>query len=204
MEQKIAELTEKIFKEGVEKGEEQKEEIVKAAQADASKINEDAKKEAEKIISEAQQQADELKRNIESEIKLSSQQAISTLKQKIIDMLLVKGADEKISANLSDAGFIKELLIAIVNNWKTGEGGAMSLEAVLPEKLKGKLDKSLQGSLKEIMKEGVEISFSKNIKGGFQIGPKKGTFKISLTDEDFNEFFKEYLRPKTRSFLFKE
>ena len=78
------------------------------------------------------------------------------------------------------------------------------IEAVLPEKLKKKLEKSLENSLKKTMKGKVTISFSKNVKGGFQIGPKGGTFKISLTDEDFNEFFKEYLRPKTRSFLFKE
>lgn len=204
MEQKIADLTEKIYKEGVEKGEEQKKEIIKAAQLEASKIKEDAEKEAEKVIAEAERQAEEMKRNVESEIKLSSQKAISTLKQKIVDMLLVKGIDESISADLSDPGFLKELMIAIVNNWKTDEDEAMSLEAVLPEKLKEKLDKSLQNSLKKIMKEGVDISFSKGIKGGFQIGPKEGSFKISLTDEDFNEFFKEYLRPKTRSFLFEE
>jgi V/A-type H+-transporting ATPase subunit E len=145
-----------------------------------------------------------MKRNIESEIKLSSRQAVSALKQKIIDVLLVKSVDEKISADLSEPGFIKELLTTIVTNWKTGEGVEMSLEAVLPDKLKGKLDTTLQNSLKKNMNEGVEISFSKNIKGGFQIGSKGGTFKVSLTDEDFSEFFKEYLRPKTRSFLFEE
>ena len=204
MEQKISELTEKIYKEGVEKGEEQKKEILKAAQAGASKIKEDAEKEAAKITAEAQKQAEEMKRNIESEIKLSSQQAVSALKQKIIDILLVKGVEEKISADLSEPGFIKELLTTVVTNWKTGGSDEMSLEAILPDKLKGKLDKSLQNSLKKNMKGGVEISFSKNIKGGFQIGPKGGTFKVSLTDKDFNEFFKEYLRPKTRSFLFEE
>ena len=204
MEQKIAELTEKIYKEGVEKGEEQKKEILKAAQADALKIKEEARKEAEKIIAEAEKQAGEKKRNIESEIKLSSQQAISALKQNIIDILLVKSIDEKVFTDLSDPNFLKELIIVVVSNWKTSGNEAMTLEAVLPEKLKEKLEKSLESSLKKIMKGGVTISFSKNIKGGVQIGPKDGTFKISLTDEDFNEFFKEYLRPKTRSFLFEE
>lgn len=204
MEQKIVELTEKIYKEGVEKGEEQKKSIIEAAKKEAGKIKENAKKDEKKIIADAEAKAEEMKRNAESEIKLSSQQAISALKQQILDVLMVKAVDENISANLSSPDVIKDLLATIVKNWKINENEVPSLEILLPENSRAKLEKKLEDSLRKIMKKGITITFSKNIKGGFQIGPKDGTFKISLTDEDFIEFFKEYLRPKTRTFLFGE
>ena len=204
MEQKIAELTEKIYKEGVEKGEEQKKSIIDGAKAEAAAIKAEASKEAEKIIADAQAKAGEIKKNAESEMKLSSQQAISALKQKIVDIIITKAVDENVSASLSDPKIIQELLTTIVSNWKFGGMEVPSLEVLVPEAKRDQLGAAFESSLKQILAGGLTVSFSKAIKGGFQIGPQDGTFKVSLTDEDFNEFFKEYLRPKTRSFLFEE
>jgi len=204
MEQKIAELTEKLFNEGVQKGEDEKKSIIEAAEKEAVTIKDNAKKEAEKIISEAAAKAEEMKRNAESEIKLSSQQAISALKQKIVNIIMTKTLDEKTSSTLADPDVLKNLISTIVSNWKTGGQEIQTLEALLPEKNRGILEKSLEGSMRDILKEGLTLNFSRNIKSGFQIGPENGTFKISMTDEDFKEFFKDFLRPKTRSFLFEE
>lgn len=204
MEQKIAALTEKIYKEGVEKGEEQKKAIIDSAKSEAVSIIDNARKEAEKIVADAQAQAKEIKRNAESEMKLSSQQAISALKQTIVDTLMAKTVDTSVSSALSDPGIIREMLLAIVKNWQAGGHEVPSLEVLLPAAQKKKLEKSLQDSLKKVIKKGVSLSFSKTLKGGFQISLKDSSFKISLSDEDFVEFFKEYLRPRTRSFLFEE
>ncbi len=204
MEQKIAELTEKIYKEGVEKGNEEKKAIIDAAQSEAASIKTEAQKEADTIVAQAQTKAAEIQKNAESEMKLASQQAISAVKQKITDLILSQIGDEGISATLSDPEVIKELLSTLVKNWSANSQEAPSLEVLLPEALAEKLDKSLKSSLKKILNDGVTVTFSKAIKGGFQIGPKDGTFKISMSDEDFNEFFKDYLRPKTRTFLFDE
>lgn len=204
MEQKITELTEKIYKEGVEKGEKEKKSIIDSAKQEAEKIIANAQKEAGKVIQDAEVKAGEMKKNAESEIKLSSQQAISALKQKIVDLLIVNAVDENVTKAISDPGVVKELLLTVVKNWKFKENEAPSLEILLPEKDRDDLKKSVEASVQKLLKGGVTISFSKAIKEGFRIGPSGSSFKISLTDEDFNEFFKEYLRPKTRSFLFEE
>ncbi len=204
MEQKIAQLTEKIYKEGVEKGEEEKKAIIESAQTEAANIKANAEKEAEKIKADAAALAEEMKKNTASEIKLSSQQALSALKQQIVDLLMVKTVDDPTVAALADPATIKELITTIVKGWKAGENEVPSLAVLLPEENRSALEKSLESSLKKVLKEEVSLSFSKNLKGGFQIAPKDDTFKISLSDEDFIEFFKEYLRPKTRSLLFEE
>ena len=204
MEEKIAVLTEKLYKEGVEKGEEEKKLILNAAREEGAKIRSAANKEAEKILAEAKKQAEELRKNIESEIKLSTTQAISSLKQKISNLLLAKTIDENITSVFSDPGFLTRLIEAIVKNWKFGHGQEHNIRIVLSDTLKSKLEKSLEKSFSDIMKKGVTISFSKNVKGGFNISASGSSYKISLTDNDFIDFFKEYLKPRTRSYLFKE
>ena len=92
MEQKIQELTAKIYQEGVAKGELQAKKIITDAQEKATGIVADAKAQAEKIIADAQKQSAELKRNTEAEIRLSGTQALSAIKQQIIDLVTAKRA----------------------------------------------------------------------------------------------------------------
>lgn len=201
MNQKIAELTDKIYQEGVERGEEEAKKIVSDAEKKAEKIVSDAKKEAERVAEQARTEAEELKRNTESEIKLAGEQALSTIRQQIRDIVTARALEEPVGSLLSNPDLLKELVNLIAQNWKSSEKQP-SLEVILPENKRSELESAFKGGVLDVMKKGVNVSFSRGIKGGFQIAPEGEGFKISLTDEDFNEFFKEYLRPRTRSFLF--
>jgi V/A-type H+-transporting ATPase subunit E len=203
MEQKIQELTEKIYQEGVEKGKSQARKIIADAQEKASGIIADAKSEAEKIIAGANQQAAELKRNTEAEIKLSGTQALSAIKQQILDLVTAKTVNDSMAASLSEPSVIKEFVALVVQNWKMGKE-VPRLEVLLPAQKQQELEKTFQKGGSDLLKKGLSLSFSKSIKAGFRIGPQDGSFKISCTDEDFAEFFKEYLRPRTRTWLFGE
>ncbi len=204
MDQKIAALTEKIYQEGVAKGEEQAREITGKAKAEAERIVAEAKKEAEEIVAGAESQAQEMKRNAESEIKLAGQQAISSIKQQITDLLSHVLVEQNVSAALDNPETVKEFITAILQNWKLGEGQAPAVEVLLPENKREQLEHLLKGGVQKAFKSGVSLEFTRNVKGGFQIGPQDGSYKISLTDQDFSEFFKEFLRPKMRSYLFGE
>ena len=70
MENKIQELTDKIYREGVEKGNEEAQRLIDEAQKKAQKLIADAQKEAEGIIANARKSADELTENTKSELKL--------------------------------------------------------------------------------------------------------------------------------------
>ena len=204
MEQKIQELTDKIYQEGVQKGEEKAHQIISDAEAKAAGIIAEARTEAEKIVADAQKRADELKRNTESELRLSGSQALSAIKQQILNLVTARVIEGGTTAALSDPATIKELVKHIVQNWNAASGEAPRLEVLLPVQKQEELKKSFEKSASDLLKKGVNLTFTKNIKAGFRIGPADGTFRISLTDEDFMEFFKEYLRPKTRQYLFEE
>ncbi|MDR0305605.1 MAG: hypothetical protein LBI42_02085 [Chitinispirillales bacterium] len=204
MEQKIQELTEKIYQEGVEKGNEKAKEIVSDAEKKAVEVVSEAKSQAEKIIADAQKQAAELKRNTESELKSSGSQAVAAIKSQIVNLITSKVIDDASSKALSDPAVLKDFVSQVISNWKMGEDEAPALEVMLPAAKQEELNKSFQSGVNAELKNELKVSFSKNIKSGFSIGPAGGGYKINLTDEDFREFFKEYLRPRTRTYLFGE
>ncbi len=204
MDEKIKEITEKLYQEGVAKGEDRAREIISAAEGQAASITAAARQEADRIIAQAQKQAADLQRNIDADIRLSAGQAMSALKQQIIDALLPAIVDRPVAATLAEPATMKEFIKIVIQNWKAGSGDVPGLEVLLPENKKNELIGHLHGSLQEELGKGIELRFSKKIKAGFQIRPQGSSFKISLTDQDFDAFFKEYLRPKTRTFLFGE
>ena len=70
MDTKIQELTDKIYKEGVEKGNEEAGRIIADANAQKQAILTEAEAEAKRIVAQAEKQAAELKKNTEAELKI--------------------------------------------------------------------------------------------------------------------------------------
>ena len=66
MDTKIQELTDKIYKEGVEKGNEEAGRIIADANAQKQAILTEAEAEAKRIVAQAEKQAAELKKNTEA------------------------------------------------------------------------------------------------------------------------------------------
>ena len=201
MEGKVSQLAETLLKEGVEQGEAEKKKIIDAAKAEAQSIIADAKKEAASIVENGKKEAADLKKSVESELKLSGDQAISALKQQIVNLIITDTVDVPSAEALSDPKVMAEYITTALKNWN---GDATSVELLLPADKKESLEASLTKAVKGVLKGGVTLTFSKSVKGGFQIAPEGSTYKITLTEEDFSNFFKEYLRPRVRNILFGE
>jgi V/A-type H+/Na+-transporting ATPase subunit E len=203
MEQKLQELTEKIYREGVEKGAEQARSIIADAQSKAAAIIADAQAQANTIMIDAEKKAQELRQNTMAEIRLRSTQALASIKQQILNIITAKVIDTTVTSLLSDPVVIKEFVALAIKNWNIGSG-AVPLEVLLPEQKQQELTTAFERAASALLTNGISCSFSKNLKAGFRIGPQNGSYKISCTDEDFAELFKEYLRPRTRAWLFGE
>jgi V/A-type H+/Na+-transporting ATPase subunit E len=201
MEQKIQELTEKIYHEGVQKGQEKVDAMLREAREQADRLIADARAEAEKTLADARKQAEEARRVADTEIKLAGNRAVSTIKQQIASLVMARLVDDSTTAALSDPNRIVEIILELVKNWRV-DGESRSMEVILPESRQEELMKSLEKGASDLLKKGLDVRFSASVKGGFRIGPSGSQYKISFTDDDFKEFFKEYLKPRTRTFLF--
>jgi V/A-type H+-transporting ATPase subunit E len=204
MNDKLQELTQKIYNEGLEKGKNEAAEIVNQAKAEAETLVRDAKKQADKILDDAKKESDELKKNTNSELVLSSKQATNALKQQLTDLVVSKSVTDALAGAFDDKAFIQNLMLAMVENWDKIDSSGGDISMVLPEKEKGRLDDFLKGKLANRIKAGLDVDFEEGIKSGFKIGSKEGQFKISFTENDFQQFFEQYLRPRTKKMLYEE
>ena len=200
MHNKLQELTDKLYNEGLSKGKQEGEVILAKAKVQAEEIIAKAKAEAEAIKAAAGKEAEDLKTKVQSDLKMAASQSIAATKKDIETLVVTKMTAGETAAALTSAEFVKEVILAVAKNFNTEE--PVDLEVVLPEKLKKDLEPFVAGELAKVLKGNVEATFSKKVAGGFTIGPKDGGYFISFTDETFNALISEYLRPATKKILF--
>ena len=196
MENRLQELTRKIYNEGIEKANQEAASIIESARAEADELLQQSKKEAAEIVKQAQQSTGEMQRNAQSEIRMSSQQAISAIRQQIATLITAKVADEPVKQALADKSFMGSLIMKALENYKN------SAALVLPASDEKVLGSYFDSRMNDILKAGVDVSFDENLNGGFKIGPKDKSYFISFTDEDFKGFFRSFMRPRTINLLF--
>ena len=156
MQNKLQELTDKLYNEGLSKGKKEAEDLKAAAVKESDRIIADARKEAEKIVADARK----------------------------------------------DPELIRSLLTTVVGAFNAADAAPAGLEAVLPASMQESLQAWFGKNATEAMNKGIDVTFSKQIQGGFRIGPKDGGYMISFAEGDFENILTEYLRPTARKLLF--
>ncbi len=202
MQTKLQELTEKIYQEGVTKAREDADKLLATTQAEADKMLADARKEAANIVKEAEKQAADLKQNSMNELQLSARQLISDTKQKVVNLIEAQVVEPNVKATLSDVEFNKDIIKTLVANWNPKEDQAVDISVLLPKAKQKEFEAFYKSKTAEAFGKGVEVSYSDKIKGGFKIGPKEGGYLISFSDDDFDNLFRNYLRPRLINMLF--
>lgn len=196
MNTKLQELTDKIYLEGVEKGNVEAKSIVAKANKDAADIVAKAEAEAEKMISAAQAKADELSKNTQSELKLFAQQSVNALKTEITNLIAGTIVTSSVKAATADKTFMQQTILSIVKEW------AKSQDVSIEAKDAKALTDYFAANAKDVLNKGVTISEANNVKAEFSIVPEKEGYKITFGDEEFIAYFKEFLRPKLVEMLF--
>ena len=200
MQNKLQELTDKLYNEGLSKGKQEGEELLAKAKVQAEEMIAKAQAEAAQIVAAAQKQAEEIRSKVASDIRMASNQSLAATKKDIESLVVGKMTEEPTKKALASADFVKELIKAVAEKFSTD--GPVDLALILPENLQKELEPFVANELAKVLKGGVEASFSKKVAGGFNIGPKDGGYFISFTDETFNALISEYLRPATKKILF--
>ena len=197
---KLQELTQKLYNEGLSKGKEEGEALLAQARTQAAEIEKQAKEEAKAILEKARKEAEDYKIKMEGDVKMASTQALQATRESLEKLIVAQAVDAPVKELLSGEDFLKEIITAVAQRFSTQESTDLAL--ILPEKLQKNLEPFVKGQLAKAIGKEVEATFSKKIAGGFQIGPKDGSYFISLTDESFRELIGEYLRPATKKVLF--
>lgn len=197
---KLQELTDKLYNDGLSKGREEGARILEEARKQAEEIVADARKQADGIVSEARRQADDYSQKVTSDLKMAASQSLQATRKDIENLIIGSFAGEEVKKSLTSAEFVKQVITSVAQKFSSEESCDLSL--VLPASLQDQLEPFVKGELAALLGKGIDATFSKKISGGFSIGPKDGGYFISMTDETFNELITEYLRPVTKKLLF--
>jgi V/A-type H+-transporting ATPase subunit E len=196
MDTKIQELTEKIYKEGVEKGNEEAGRIIADANAKKEVILNDANAEAKRIIAAAEKQAVELKKNTEAEIKLFGSQSVEALKSEVTNLITGSIASTNVKAVVADKEFMQRMILEMAKIW--AKDGAITIESADAESL----TQYFESNAKALLDSGVKIEKVNGKPASFSILPADGSYKVNFGEEEFIAFFKEFLRPRLIDMLF--
>ena len=196
MNNKLQELTEKIYLEGVEKGKVEAAQLIADAEHEAKAIIAKAQAEADKIKADAVKNASELDKNTKSELKLFAEQSVNAIKTEITNLLSDKIASDAVKAATSDKVFMQKTITALVEQW--AKEGNVTIEA---KDAKALTDYFIANA-KELLNKGVSINEVKGLKTDFAIAPAQGGYKITFGNDEFIAYFKEFLRPKLVELLF--
>lgn len=202
MSTKLQELTDKLYQEGLSRGKEEGERLLAEARENAAKIVEDARNEAAKILEKAGKDSEDLKKKVDSDLKMAASQCLQATKKDIENIIVRTVATDKVDAALKDSAFLKEIIRTVAGKFSAQE--ACDLEVILPDSLKNELEPWVSGELAKAAGKEIKAEFSKKVAGGFTIGPKDGGYFVDLTDESFDKLIAEYIRPVTRKLLFGE
>lgn len=196
MENKIQELTDKLYQEGVEKGNEEAQRLINNAQEETKKIIDSAKKEAESIIAAAQKKSNGLAENTKSELKLFAGQSVNALKSEIASLLTNEIVTKSVKNFTGDKSFLNNFIVSLASKWSENEPLVISTPDA--ESLKAYFAKEA----KDLLDKGVKIEQVNGLKTLFSVSPADGSYKVNFGEEEFENYFTAFLRPQLVEMLF--
>ena len=91
---------------------------------------------------------------------------------------------------------MQQLILELVQNWSKNDTLTVGVEN--PEALKSFIASQAKG----LLDKGLKIESVNGIKTGFILSPEDGSYKIKFGEEEFVNYFKEFLRPQIQQLLF--
>ena len=196
MDSQIQALTEKVYQEGVLKGEQEAAKILADANAQAEQVERDARTRAEQIIAEAQRSASELKSNTERELKLNASKLIEATKASIVDVLAGRIAGDSVQALTANPELLQRVVLEIAKGFDLKHG--VEITSSQAEELKAYFAQNA----KALLEEGLTIKQVAGKATQYTIRPQNGSFKVEIGEQEFVELFKRILRPQLAQELF--
>ena len=189
-------MTDKIYREGVEKGNEEARRLIANAQ-------EEARRSLRMLVKKRNQLSLPLVNLLmnwqiitKSELKLFSGQAVNALKSEIATMVTDKLITASVKDFAQDKDYLNAFIVALASKWSVDEPIVISTADA--ESLK----KYFAAHAKALLDKGVKIEQVNGIKTLFTVSPADGSYKVNFGEEEFMNYFKAFLRPQLVEMLF--
>ncbi|MDR0560843.1 MAG: hypothetical protein LBG92_11905 [Prevotellaceae bacterium] len=199
---KLKELTDKLYSEGLQKGKQEAEELLEKAKIEAGRIVAEAKNMAAEIEHAAKKRSEEMKANADAEIKLAGRQVVSEVKQTLENLIITAAVSNDIKNAFNDIAFVQSLIKSAVEKFDLKNSETPDLFVIIPQEKQKEFSEYICGKVSQGLASPLEIKIDGDLKSGFKIGSKSDGYYISFTDGEFENLFKASLRSKVSELLF--
>lgn len=210
----VQELIDKLKNQGVNEGQKQAEQILKEAHNKASRILTQAQEEADKLLFETRHTLEVERKSSQEAIKTAFRDTEIALRSKVREAFSAH-LKRLVSLQLEDKNFIKELVLAIASVKTPEIAQASQLEVLLPSKIfetdekgthlskdgKKRMRHLVLGITDGMLREGIELKSSTDVKGGIKVRLTGKDIELDLTDEAFTDLLLKYLLPRYREIV---
>ncbi len=196
MNNKIQELTDIIYNEGVAKGQAQADQIIAQANDQAAKIVADAQKKADSLLAAARKEAADNAENVQKELRLHAAQAVEALKSEIATVVTDKIVQDSVKGFTADQKSFNEFMLRIAQEW--GKNQQIEIKAQDADAL----TRYFTANAKALLDKGVKITQVNGQPAEFSIQPADGSYKVNFGTDEFMNWFKSMLRPQLAQTLF--
>lgn len=199
MSDKLRQLTDKIYAEGIEKAEAESSRLLEKAKAEAEQIRESAKADAERLRRNAQRDAEATRQQVGAEVALTARKAIGRLKADLKRLVAENALNEPLRKGLSDPATLREVLVALASAMQKDANGHWTV-VLAPEQRK-KVEEHLEAGKAEVLRQGFSLTDAEGQAYGFRLRPEGEHYTLAFDDQAFAEFLSPYLRLETRQLL---
>ena len=192
---------------------------VQSARDEADRLLSEARAEASRILAEARVEAGAMKKNAQEEIETERTAAIAALRVAARDTGLqlrtaVFSAFEEHVRRLvtdvtSDGAVLRDLIMVLAGRAASevirGKDAEILIPADLSEAASAQLESFLRDSAAalsgQVLRQGIELISSGDVKGGARVRLKDEDLEIDLSDEALSEMMLGLLLPRYRAIL---
>ena len=198
MDNKIQELAEKIYKDGVAKADAEAGQIVANAERSSKAVEEKAEEKAKAIIANATAEAEQIRKQSVTEVKNMVNGAEESLLLKITDLVNSKAVKAAIDEIFAKPESLYQVVLEMAKQTLNDNSKGVEITTSDAEALEG----YIRSKAKEVLDNGVTIKEVAGKAANFDISPEGADYKINVSKEAFTKYFTEFMRPRMREILF--
>lgn len=194
-------LIEKVNYEGIEKANEAAQTIIAEAKQQADELMNETKQRIANMEAQSANEVNRIRENLNSELKAVVQQTMNTIKDELAAVITNKIVSVGINEALSDTTFLQKMIFTVLQKWQPTDSN-LQFAVLLNKADESQFQVFFEQRIKKELAMQVEIIVENKIKSGFKISLKNENYYVSFSDEDFENFFKGYLRTKTVDWIY--
>lgn len=196
MDSKIQALSDKVYQEGVLKGQAEAERIIAEATARAEAREAAAERRAAEILQGAERAVEVLKQNTERELQLYAGQLVEATRASVTAELTGRIATENVEALSANPEFIQQFMLELVRGFDLSRG--VEIAGADAERL----SEYIARHARHLLDEGLSIKTVAGKPSQFVLRPADGGYKLQIGEAEFLELFKSFVRPQLQEQLF--